>query len=186
KTVDSGDTWTKLEGGLPELTGKIGVSVSGADPERIYAIVEAEGEPDVVQISGGEPTIHPEFFEILDAARARPIKHLMLNTNGVRIARDAKFAERLATYMPGFEVYLQFDSLRAEPQIALRGKDLRDVREQAIARLNELGISTTLVVTLKRGLNDDEIGEILDYAVKQPCIRGVTLQPVQAAGRLEG
>ncbi|MDJ0976212.1 MAG: radical SAM protein, partial [Planctomycetota bacterium] len=154
--------------------------------QMLDAIVEAEGEPDVVQISGGEPTIHPDFFAILDAAKARPIKHLMLNTNGVRIAKDAAFAERLADYMPGFEVYLQFDSLRAGPQIALRGKDLRDVREQAIARLNALGISTTLVVTLMRGQNDDEIGEILDYAVKQPCVRGVTLQPVQAAGRLEG
>ena len=76
------------------------------------AIVRNEGEPDVVQISGGEPTIHPDFFAILDAARRRPIKHLMVNTNGVRIARDRDFAARLKDYMPGFEVYLQFDSLR--------------------------------------------------------------------------
>src|SRR5437588_5005433 len=72
-------------------------------------VVRNEGEPDVVQISGGEPTIHPEFFRILDLAKARPIKHLMLNTNGVRIANDPEFARRLADYMPGFEVYLQFD-----------------------------------------------------------------------------
>src|SRR5688500_9850438 len=52
------------------------------------AIVASEGRPDVVQISGGEPTIHPQFFEILDAARRRPIRHLMLNTNGIRLARD--------------------------------------------------------------------------------------------------
>lgn len=50
-------------------------------------IVANEHEPDVVQISGGEPTLHPDFFAILDAARARPIRHLMVNTNGVRIAR---------------------------------------------------------------------------------------------------
>ncbi|MCA9215252.1 MAG: radical SAM protein, partial [Planctomycetales bacterium] len=74
------------------------------------AVVANEGEPDVVQISGGEPTIHPEFFAILDAAKRRPIRHLMVNTNGVRIARDPAFAERLAGYGPGFEVYLQFDS----------------------------------------------------------------------------
>src|ERR1041385_8145822 len=56
---------------------------------------------------------------------------------------------------------------------------------KAIERLNELDLSTTLVVTLQRGVNDDEIGEILDYALKQPCVRGVTFQPVQVAGRTE-
>jgi uncharacterized radical SAM superfamily Fe-S cluster-containing enzyme len=68
----------------------------------------------------------------------------------------------------------------------LRGADLRRVREQALERLNRHKISTTLVVTLKKGLNDNEIGSILEYALKQPCVRGVTFQPVQAAGRLEG
>jgi hypothetical protein len=147
--------------------------------------VRNEGEPDVVQISGGEPTIHPQFFEILDLAKSKPIKHLMVNTNGVRIASDADFARRLKDYMPGFELYLQFDSLRAESLRVLRGVDLTDVRRRALDRLNEHNISTTLVVTLKKGLNDQEIGEILDYATKQPCVRGVTFQPVQVAGRTE-
>ncbi len=62
--------------------------------------------PDLVQLYGGEPTIHPDFFAILDATKARPIRHLMINTNGLRIAREAGFAERRAAYMPGFEVYL--------------------------------------------------------------------------------
>ncbi len=149
-------------------------------------VVRNEGHPDVVQISGGEPTIHPEFFQILDLAKARPIKHLMLNTNGVRIARDEEFARRLADYLPGFEVYLQFDSLESAPLNDLRGADLRDVRSRALERLNRLGISTTLVVTLKKGLNDGEIGAILDFALKQPSVRGVTFQPIQAAGRLDG
>jgi hypothetical protein len=148
-------------------------------------VVRNEGEPDVVQISGGEPTIHPEFFAILDAAKARPIKHLMVNTNGIRIANDAEFTRRLATYMPRFELYLQFDSLKSEPLRVLRGVDLSDVRRRALDRLNEHNISTTLVVTLKKGLNDDEIGSILEFALKQRCVRGVTFQPIQAAGRLE-
>ncbi len=148
-------------------------------------VVRNEGQPDVVQISGGEPTIHPDFFAILDAAKSRPIKHLMVNTNGVRIAQDAAFASRLKQYMPGFELYLQFDSLRAGPLVQLRGADLRDVRRRALERLNEHNISTTLVVTLKKGVNDDEIGDILRFALEQPCVRGVTFQPVQIAGRTE-
>jgi 7,8-dihydro-6-hydroxymethylpterin dimethyltransferase len=154
--------------------------------ERILdAVVRNEGEPDVVQISGGEPTLHPRFFEILKMAQARPIRHLMVNTNGVRIAQEEDFARRLAEAMPDGEVYLQFDSFERESLMDLRGADLRRVREQALERLNRQGISTTLVVTLKKGLNDGEVGRIIDFALTQDCVRGVTFQPIQAAGRLE-
>ncbi|MFO1341105.1 MAG: radical SAM protein [Burkholderiaceae bacterium] len=149
------------------------------------AVVASEGQADVVQISGGEPTLHPRFFDVLDAAKARPIRHLMLNTNGIRIAQEPGFAERLATYAPGFEVYLQFDSLRREPLLDLRGADLRRIRQDALDKLNALNLSTTLVMTVKRGVNDDEIGEVIRFAAQQPCVRGVTLQPVQDAGRNE-
>ncbi len=151
----------------------------------IDAVVRNEGEPDVVQISGGEPTLHPDFFAILDRAKAAPIRHLMVNTNGIRIAEDEAFAKRLAGYMPDFEVYLQFDSLERHALMTLRGADLRDIRTRALERLNRLGVSTTLVVTLKKGLNDGEIGRIIDFALEQPAVRGVTFQPIQAAGRLE-
>lgn len=147
------------------------------------AVVANEGRPDVVQISGGEPTLHPDFFAILDMARSRPIEHLMLNTNGIRIAREPGFAERLAGYMPGFEVYLQFDSFEAAALKDLRGADLTQVRQQAIDNLNRAGLSTSLVVTVKKGVNDHELGRIIDWAIEQPCVRGVVLQPVQAAGR---
>ncbi len=149
-------------------------------------IVAAEGEPDLVQLSGGEPTIHPRFFEILDAAKARPIRHLMINTNGLRIAREPGFAERLATYMPGFEVYLQFDSLKRDALMDLRGADLTRVRAEALAALERNNISTTLVVTLKKGVNDDEIAEIVRHALTWRCVRGVTFQPIQDAGRNDG
>jgi 7,8-dihydro-6-hydroxymethylpterin dimethyltransferase len=153
--------------------------------KMLDAVVRNEGHPDVVQISGGEPTLHPDFFTVLDMAKQRPIQHLMVNTNGTRIAKDAAFAERLATYMPSFELYLQFDSFERNSLVELRGADLRSVREQGLERLNMLGVSTTLVVTVKRGLNDGELGRIIDYALQQPCVRGVTFQPVQVAGRLE-
>ncbi len=150
------------------------------------AIVANEGEPDVVQVSGGEPTLHPQLFEVLDAARRRPIRHLMLNTNGIRIANEDGFAERLAAYAPGFEVYLQWDSLAPRALEALRGVDLSGTRLRALERLNALNLSTTLVVTVARGVNDHELGSIIDFAARQPAVRGVTFQPVQHAGRTEG
>jgi 7,8-dihydro-6-hydroxymethylpterin dimethyltransferase len=153
--------------------------------QMLDQVVANEGEPDIIQLSGGEPTLHPEFFEILELAKSKPIKHLMINTNGVRIAQDRSFAERLGQYMPGIEVYLQFDSFEAKALRELRGTDLRSIREQAVAHLNEFNISTTLVATLKKGLNDHEIGNIIEYGLQQRCVRGVTFQPIQAAGRLE-
>ncbi|MCH5584101.1 radical SAM protein [Shimazuella sp. AN120528] len=153
--------------------------------KMLDAIVANEGEPDIVQISGGEPTTHPHFFEILDMVKTRPIKHIMVNTNGLKIAADRKFAARLAAYLPGFEIYLQFDSFEKEALKELRGVDLREVRKKAIDHLNEFNLSTTLVVTLKKGLNDKEIGKIIQYGLSQKAVRGVTFQPIQAAGRLQ-
>ncbi len=150
------------------------------------AVVENELKPDIVQISGGEPTIHPDFFAVLDAAKSRPIRHLMVNTNGLRIAKEDGFAERLAEYMPEFELYLQFDSLQRDPLLQLRGADLREMHGKALERLNRLNISTTLVVTVGRGVNDHELGALVDFALQQRCVRGVTFQPVQQVGRLTG
>jgi uncharacterized radical SAM superfamily Fe-S cluster-containing enzyme len=150
------------------------------------AIVTNEGDADVVQISGGEPTLHPQIFEILAEAAARPIRHLMLNTNGIRIARDEAFVQRLAREHPRIEIYLQFDSLREAALRRLRGADLTGVRSAALDRLDRYGLSTTLVVTLQKGVNDDEVGDIIRFATLRRCVRGVTFQPVQDAGRTDG
>jgi 7,8-dihydro-6-hydroxymethylpterin dimethyltransferase len=149
----------------------------------LETLVASEGSPDLVQISGGEPTIHPQIIAILQLAKSKPIRHVMLNTNGIRIATDKAFVAELAALKPGFEIYLQFDSLRREALENLRGADLRKVREQALANLEEAGISTTLVCVVKKGVNDDEAGAIVRHALSYKCVRGITFQPVQDAGR---
>jgi len=150
------------------------------------ALVESEGEPDLVQLSGGEPTLHPHFFEILDAVKRRPIRHVMINTNGVRIAQDEAFVTRLASYAPRLEVYLQFDSLDDEALVNLRGARLSRIRRAALEALEQVGLSTTLVAVVKRGVNDGEIAAIVEHALEWSCVRGVTFQPVQESGRNEG
>jgi 7,8-dihydro-6-hydroxymethylpterin dimethyltransferase len=148
------------------------------------AVVANEGQPDVVQISGGEPTLHPHFFDVMAEAAARPIRHLMVNTNGLRIARDAAFVEQLARDHPKVEIYLQFDSLRADALRRLRGADLTGIRAAALERLNAAGLSTTLVVTLQKGVNDDEIGEILAFAARMP-VRSAPRRRRSASARSE-
>ncbi len=155
------------------------------------SVVEHEGKPDIVQISGGEPTIHPNFFEILDYAVTLPIRHIMINTNGIKISNSKEFTERLKSYdaigtdKPAIEIYLQFDSFKPEALIKMRGRDLSITREKCLKRLNKFNIHTTLVATIEKGLNDDELGKIINFAVKQKCVRGVTFQPTQFAGRVE-
>jgi len=126
------------------------VCYAGSGPERtehrslamiekmLDAVVRNEGHPDVVQLSGGEPTLHPDFFHYRQKWRRRgPIRHLMVNTNGLRIAQDDDFAKRLAE-IEDFEVYLQFDSFEREALLDLRGGDLRSIRERAIERFEQI------------------------------------------------
>jgi uncharacterized radical SAM superfamily Fe-S cluster-containing enzyme len=158
-----------------------------ATVERMLdTLVASEGEPDLLQISGGEPTLHPDLFAIIDAAKRRNIRHVMLNTNGIRIAAEPDFAARLAECAPRFEVYLQFDALSRSALQTIRGADLRRVHAMALANLEKVGLSTTLVATVRKGVNDNEIGDVLKHAAQWRCVRGVNFQPVQDTGRNDG
>ena len=152
----------------------------------LQTLLESEAEPDLVQISGGEPSLHPNIIPILKRLKDSPIRHLMLNTNGIRIANDTAFVEQLAEIKQGFEVYLQFDSLQRDALKNLRGVDARNTHKKALAHLEKHNISTNLVCAVRKGVNDNEIGDIIEYAQQWNCIRGITFQPVQDAGRNQG
>jgi 7,8-dihydro-6-hydroxymethylpterin dimethyltransferase len=152
----------------------------------VDTLIESEKEPDVVQLSGGEPTLHPNILEIIDMCKDSPIRHVMINTNGIRIGNDEAFVEELAKRKKGFEVYLQFDSLRAEALTNIRGGDFREQRQKALRMLEKHGISTTLVCVIKNGVNDDEVDDIIEHAQQWKCVRGVSFQPIQDVGRNDG
>ena len=149
--------------------------------EMLARFVDAEGRPELVQISGGEPTIHPQILDILAAAKRCGVQEVMLNTNGVRLAHEPEFVRELAKANP--TIYLQFDGLRASTHEALRGADLRDMKQRALDNLAEAGMHVVLVATIVQGVNEDEIGDILRYALKQPAVHGVSYQPTTFAGR---
>ncbi len=143
--------------------------------------VEMEGDAEVVQFSGGEPTIHPQILDMVQAAQDRGIGHVMINTNGVRIARDDRFLEGLARLKPA--IYLQFDGLTDETYRAIRGEDLLETKLRALDRLAEADLDVALVAAVERGINEHEVGSIVKFGLKHPAVRGVALQPVTHVGR---
>ena len=154
------------------------------DIRRMHeTLLRVESAPDLIQVTGGEPTLHPQIMDILRYLKSGPVRHLMLNTNGIRISQDEAFVDQLKGLGKGFEVYLQFDSLEEDTLRTIRNADMRSVREKALKTLDVHGISTTLVCVIHRGLNDLEIPRIIEYAQHWKCVRGVVFQPIQDVGR---
>lgn len=146
---------------------------------------EAEsGEPGVLQISGGEPTVHPQVIEIIKMAQEKGIKQVMLNTNGIRISTDLEFVKQLSRFKKGFEIYMQFDGFDEKANKRIRGKPMNEMRMRAIDNLTKYEIPITLVATVENGVNDKELGKIFEFALNRPYIRGVNFQPLAFFGRL--
>ncbi|MDP9019149.1 MAG: radical SAM protein, partial [Candidatus Eremiobacteraeota bacterium] len=146
------------------------------------AIEREAGHLDVVMLSGGEPTVHPQFREIVEALVPLPITRILVNTNGIRLANDDAFLTFLASHRERVEVYLQYDGQRASTQLHLRGEDLTQLKRRAVERLSEARLFSTLVMTVTKA-NEDQIGEVLDTAFDVPFIGGVMFQPVFGSGR---
>jgi len=143
--------------------------------------VELEGHPEVVQFSGGEPTIHPDLLEMIEAAQRRDIGHVMVNTNGIRIADDPTWFEQFAALRP--LVYLQFDGLTDETYRTIRGEPLLATKLRALDRMAEAGLHVVLVAAVERDVNEHEVGPVVEFGLKHPAVRGVMFQPVTHAGR---
>ena len=138
-------------------------------------------QPEAVQLSGGEPSIHPEILDMLAAAKARGIPLVMLNTNGIRLARDARFAPALAAL--GVHVYLQFDGFDDATHLAIRGRRLQAIKQAALDRCAAAGVGVSLAAAVERGINEHELGAIVRFGVEHPAVNGVFFQPVTHTGR---
>jgi uncharacterized radical SAM superfamily Fe-S cluster-containing enzyme len=165
-------------------SGPGGAHLSFDEAKRsIDRLVKVEGRAEVLQLSGGEPTLHPEFLRVLDYAVDQAIDIVMINTNGLRFAHDAEFVAAVARHRRRIEVYLQFDGLSDGTYVALRGEPLAETKLRAVEALGRLGIRTTLVTTLQAGVNEDEIGAVVRFGLERPWVTGVSFQPATYSGR---
>lgn len=153
---------------------------------RIQGVVDRKGRIEILQLSGGEPTLHPQFFELVEWAQNHSgIDYLLLNTNGVRIATDEAFAQQLAraARRTRLQVYLQFDGVQEEGQSLLRGGDLRALRRRAIERCGEINLPLTLAMTVTP-LTLGWLWEAIEFGLQHSHVRGICFQPLFRSGRL--
>src|SRR3989337_783361 len=150
------------------------------------------GPPPVpgIQFAGGEPTIYPKFPEIVRAAKDMGFAQVQVATNGIRLATEDGFLEKVSE--SGLNtIYLQFDGLREENYIKARGRPLLDIKLRVIEKVRERSqaklVTPTicLVPTMVNSFNDDQAGEILNFAIKnRDVVKGVNYQPVSLTGRI--
>lgn len=141
--------------------------------------------PNSIQFSGGEPTVREDLPEIIAMAKELGFHHIEVNTNGIRISKDPNYLKRLLD--AGLStLYLQFDGLTSEPYLIARGLDLLNIKLKVIENARKIGLdSIVLVPTVVRGINDNQVGDIIRFAAKNSdVIRGVNFQPVSITGRI--
>jgi len=147
----------------------------------IDAYLSYENVPELLQLSGGEPTLHPDLIEIVQYAKDLGIQDVAVSTNGLRLL-DVDFAKALAETDP--VIYLQFDTFNPEVSEQIRGRNLVEEKKRVVEVCNELGMTTVLVPTIVAGLNVNEIGALIEYALAQKKVFGINFQPVSLTGRI--
>jgi len=150
--------------------------------ERLIENVIAQaGAVDLVNVTGGEPTLHPDILSILSACRRPEIGRVTMNSNGLRLAEDEELCRGLAQL--GVYVILSFHTLRPDRSLRLHGRDVVREKRMALGNLERFGIGTTLLFVMARGVNDDEIGEIVRLAKSHRVVRSITVQTMTFTGQ---
>jgi uncharacterized radical SAM superfamily Fe-S cluster-containing enzyme len=175
------------DSGSPRENGPDGYAITLEQCAKMLDVfVAAEGEPEVVMFSGGEPTIHPDILAMVDLAQERPIGAVNLNTNGIRLASDKRFVAELGRRNRRnrrVNIYLQFDGLDEATHRAIRGRDLRAAKQQALDNCAEAGLTVTLVAAVEKDVNEHEIGQVVRFGLAHPAVRSIAFQPVTHSGR---
>jgi uncharacterized radical SAM superfamily Fe-S cluster-containing enzyme len=150
---------------------------------HVSALLEQKGALDSVQLIGGEPTIHPDFWEMLAWLHAEPrVSKIYVATNGIALEKPG-VAEKLVPFRDKTLVLLQFDGLEAKTNKKLRQANPEKVRMRLLARLDRLGVPMQLTMTLARGVSEREIAWVVRQGVRHRNVRLVAMLPAFFSGR---
>jgi uncharacterized radical SAM superfamily Fe-S cluster-containing enzyme len=150
--------------------------------QTLDKLVRHEGTVETIAFSGGEPTIHPQFLELVDRALARKeISRVSISTHGLRFATDEAFCQAIADR--GVYVALQLDATNNEALSTLRGQGNHwKARSKTLEQLAKYKIRTTITATVARGVNEDNIGELVKMLLQHDHILSLTFQPAAYTG----
>lgn len=152
---------------------------------HMRALIAQKGRLDSVQVTGGESTLHPQFWEIIAFLHAEPgVKKIFVPTNGLRLAREDERA-KFVPFADKLVVLLQFDALGRDANQTLRRAEPADLRQKIIASFDRLGVAMQLTMTLSLGVNESELGDVVDVALAHDMVKLVALQPATWSGRFE-
>lgn len=144
-------------------------------------IVAQSGGVQLINLTGGEPTLHPNLFEILETCRCEGIGRITMNTNGIKIAEDERFAEKIKA--SGVQLVLSLDTLDPQKSKIIHGKDITDLKRKCLERLAALDIPTTLIPVCIKGINENDVVDIVHSSIRQPFIRSITVQNMAYTGK---
>ncbi len=158
-------------------------NMARADFEKIVAHLQTDhgGELDIINLTGGEPTLHPHLFELIELARAHGIHRVTVCSNGVRLAKDEAFVEQLAAL--GARIALSFDTFEAAADVALQGANLLATKLRCLELLDKHGVDTTLIPVMTRGVNEHEVGRIIEFGLQRACVRHLEIHTMTFTGQ---
>lgn len=152
---------------------------------HMRALIALKGTLDSVQVTGGEASLHPEFWDIVAFLHAEAaVSKIYLPTNGIELVKPGA-AERLVPFRDKLLVLLQFDGIEPATNRALRKASPERVRERLLARLDRLGVPMQLTMTLARGVSEREIAWVVAQGVRHRNVRLVAMQPATYSGRYD-
>ena len=144
-------------------------------------LVEQQRELDIINITGGEPLMHPEILDFIEMAHARGIHRVSVCSNGLKLAKNEALVERLGQL--GARIALSFDSFDTDADFLLQGAHLIKVKQQVLDLLDKHHVDCTLIPVMTKGVNDHEIGRIISYAMARSCVRHLEIHTITYTGQ---
>jgi uncharacterized radical SAM superfamily Fe-S cluster-containing enzyme len=161
--------------------GAFHMSLAEFDSILGHLVRDHGGDLDLINFTGGEPTVHPHFLEFIEHAQKAGVHRVTICTNGIKLAQDEALVKRLGELRA--RVALSFDSFEPTVDQAMQGARLLDIKFRCLDLLDKHDVDTTLIPVMTRGYNDHEIGRIIQLGLDRKCVRHLEVHTITYTGQ---